>query len=83
MSRDEYSCDGEKTECKINLLVSPKLDGAESTKLTCRIFTDFGQGENDCNPDTFSVPTGNHTLTIETKNKLTNDVITTRTIQIR
>ncbi len=41
-SRDEYVCDPEKTECKINLLASPKLDGAESTKLSCHISSDFG-----------------------------------------
>lgn len=55
-TRDEYTCDSEKTECKINLLVSPKLDGVESTKLSCHISSDFGLEENDCNPDTFSVP---------------------------
>ena len=83
VSKNEYTCDTEKTECKINVLVTPKLDGVESSKLSCHIFTDFGLEENDCNPDTFSVPTGTHTLTIETKNKVTNEIITTRTIQIQ
>jgi endonuclease YncB( thermonuclease family) len=83
VSKNEYTCDAEKTECKINVLATPKLDGVESSKLSCHIFTDFGLEENDCNPDTFSVPTGTHTLTIETKNKVTNEIITTRTIQIQ
>jgi len=55
-SKSEYTCDPERTECKINLLVTPKLDGLESTKLTCHISTDFGVEEDDCNPDTFLVP---------------------------
>lgn len=82
-SKNEYVCDTDKTECKINLLVAPKLDGVESSQLVCHIFSDFGIEENDCNPDTFSVPTGKHILTIETKNKATNETITTRTIQIQ
>lgn len=82
-SRDEYVCDPEKTECKINLLVSPKLDGVESTKLSCHISSDFGWEENDCNPDTFSVPVWIHMLTIETKNKTTNEIISTRTLKIQ
>jgi hypothetical protein len=56
-SKNEYACDSEKTECKINMLLVPKLDGAESNQLVCHIFTDFGIEENDCNPDTFSLPT--------------------------
>jgi endonuclease YncB( thermonuclease family) len=82
-SKNEYACDSEKTECKINMLLVPKLDGEESSQLVCHIFTDFGTEENDCNPDTFSVPTWVHAMTLEIKNKATNEIITTRTIQIQ
>ncbi len=56
ISQAKYTCDPEEQECKINILVTPKLDGLESSKLTCHIVTDFGFDENDCNPATFSVP---------------------------
>lgn len=39
--------------------------------------------EKDCNPDTVSVPTGQHTLTIEIKNKATEALITTRTLSLK
>lgn len=81
-SKEKYTCDPEKTECKVNLLVIPKLDGAESSQLTCHITTDFGLEEDDCNPDTFIVPTGTHILTLETKNASTWSVISTRTISL-
>jgi endonuclease YncB( thermonuclease family) len=81
-SKSEYTCDPERTECKINLLVTPKLDGLESTKLTCHITSDFGLAEDDCNPDTVSVPNGSHTLTIETINTADASVISTRILQI-
>ena len=71
LSRSGYTCDPEKSECRINMIVTPKLDGIESPRLSCRITSDFGIEEDDCNPDTFSVPTGEHTLVIETKNKQT------------
>jgi hypothetical protein len=51
-----YVCDKAKTECKINLLVTPKLDVVSSSKLSCHITTDFGFEVNSCNPDTFVVP---------------------------
>ena len=66
-----YQCDTEKIECKVNLLVTPKLEGLESPKLLCHITTDFGIEESDCNPSEFVVPRGVHTITIETKNKNT------------
>lgn len=53
VSKNEYICDALKAECKINILITPKLDGVESNKLICHIFTDFGLEENDCNPDIF------------------------------
>lgn len=82
-SKTFYTCDTEKTECKINLLVIPKLDGIESSKLSCHITTDFGLEEDDCNPADFIVPRGLHSLIIETKNKSTGDIISTRDIQIQ
>ena len=80
--KTEYTCDPTKTECRANLLVTPKLDGVESTQLTCRITTDFGIEENDCNPDTFTIPTGEHTLTIEIHNATTDELISTRTMTL-
>lgn len=82
-SKNEYICDPEKPECKINLLVTPKLDWQESDKITCHIFTDFGMDENDCNPDTVSVPIGQHTLTLEIKNKATEALIITRILFLK
>lgn len=82
-SRTSYTCDPEKTECKVNMLVVPKLDGTESSKLTCHIFTDFGTEESDCNPDTFTVPNGAHTLTIETIQTSNSSIISTRTIELQ
>lgn len=83
MTKAFYQCDTEKTECKVNLLVTPKLEGLESPKLSCHITTDFGIEESDCNPSEFVVPKGLHTITIETKNKNTGEVITTRVIEIQ
>ncbi len=80
-SKTEYTCDTSKTDCKVNLLVTPKLDGVESSKLTCHITTDFGIEESDCNPDTFTVPIGNHKLTIETKN-IAGETMLTRVITL-
>jgi hypothetical protein len=41
ISKEVYTCDPSKDECKVNILVSPKLDGAESSQLACRVTTDF------------------------------------------
>lgn len=79
-SMTEYTCDSAKSECSVNILAVPKLDGAASNKLICRIKTDFGVEEHDCNPDTFIVPTGDHTLTMEVLNATNQNMITTRTI---
>jgi hypothetical protein len=51
-----YVCDKIKSECRINLLITPKLDGLSSSKLTCRVSTDFGVEIHSCNPDTLTVP---------------------------
>jgi hypothetical protein len=81
-SKTAYSCNPSEPECRVNLLVSPKLDGEESSKLSCHIMTDFGIEENDCNPNTFTVPNGPHILTIETKNTVTGELISTRIIPL-
>jgi len=77
-----YSCDPAKPECKINLEITPKLDGIDSSQLGCHISSDFGLDTTDCNPDTFIVPVGDHTLTIETIQKNLNTVIMSRNILI-
>lgn len=82
-SRSRYDCDTDQSECKINLLVTPKLEGVESPKLSCHIIGDFGLEENDCNPNTFTLPNGPHTLTIETKNVATSEIISTRIIELQ
>jgi hypothetical protein len=58
-SLTEYTCDPENTECKMNLLVTPLLDGVDSTKLTCEITSDFEiiPTSDPCNPNTSFVPT--------------------------
>lgn len=81
-SRESYTCDTSKDLCRFNLQILPKIDGVESSELTCRITTDFGTAENDCNPSTIDVPEGNHTLTIEIFEVATGELISTRTIQI-
>jgi hypothetical protein len=83
ISKTTYSCNTSEPECKANLLVVPKLDGTETSKLSCHITTDFGIDEHDCNPDTFIVPNGPHTLTIETKNTASGDLISTQIITLQ
>lgn len=81
-SRESYTCDTAKDLCRFNLQVLPKLDWEESSQLTCRITTDFGTEESDCNPSTIDVPEGNHTLTIEILEVATGELISTRTLEI-
>ena len=81
-SRESYTCDTTKDFCRFNLQVLPKLDGEESTQLSCHIMTDFGTEESDCNPSTIDVPEGNHTLTIEILEVVTGELISTRTLEI-
>jgi hypothetical protein len=82
ISRESYTCDTAKDLCRFNLQVLPKLDGVESSQLTCKISTDFGTEENDCNPSTIDVPEGNHTLTIEILEVSTGELISTRILEI-
>jgi endonuclease YncB( thermonuclease family) len=81
-SRESYTCDTTKDLCRFNLQVLPKLDGEESTQLSCHIMTDFGTEESDCNPSTIDVPEGNHTLSIEILEVATGELISTRTLEI-
>ena len=60
--------------------MTPKLDGVESPKLTCHIKTDFDIEENDCNPDTFTVPRGDHTVTIDILNASDQSTVVSRII---
>ena len=57
-SLGEYSCDAEQEECKINLKVTPMLDGTESSLLACEITSDFEivPTSDACNPNTSIVP---------------------------
>ena len=80
ISKTEYVCDPDKSECSVNILVTPKLDGVESSKLGCHITTDFGINESSCNPNTFTVPEGNHILTVEVINIQNQAILSTQTI---
>lgn len=57
-SLSEYICDPEQEECKINLKVTPMLDGTESSLLTCDITSDFEivPTSDACNPNTSIIP---------------------------
>lgn len=81
-ARESYTCDTTKELCRFNLQVLPKLDGEESSQLTCRITTDFGTEENDCNPSTIDAPEGKHVLTIEILEGATGELISTRVLEI-
>lgn len=54
----EYTCDSEQSECKINLLITPKLDNTTSSQVTCDITADFTliATSDPCNPNTSVVP---------------------------
>ena len=85
-SLTEYTCDPEQTECSINLLISPFLDGATSSRLTCAITADFeiiSSVSDPCNPNTSLVPTGDHTLTIKILQASDNTVLQTREILLK
>jgi hypothetical protein len=57
-SLTEYTCNPEETDCKMNLLVLPLLDGLESNEVTCQITSDFEiiPTSDPCNPDVSLVP---------------------------
>lgn len=81
----EYNCDPTQPECKMNLLVTPFLDGVESTKLTCHITSDFElvPTSDPCNPNTSIIPIGEHELIIEILQKSDDSVLTTRTLLLK
>lgn len=81
----EYTCDPEQAECKINLLVTPFLDGISSSRLTCEITSDFPliATSEPCNPNTSIVPVGNHTLTIKILQTSDNTLLQTREILLK
>lgn len=81
----EYNCDTSQPDCKVNLLVTPFLDGIESTKLSCQITSDFElvPTTDPCNPNTSIIPVGEHPLIIEIIHKSDGSVLTTRTILLK
>lgn len=84
-SLTEYTCDPEQAECKINLLVSPLLDGVSSPLLTCEITSDFPlePTTDPCNPNTSVVPVGDHILSIKILQKSDNTLLVTREILLK
>jgi endonuclease YncB( thermonuclease family) len=84
-SLTEYLCDLEEAECKINLKVTPMLDGVESSQLTCEITTDFEliPTTDPCNPNTSTVPRGDHILTINILDKVRGTVLQTSALTLK
>ena len=80
----EYTCDSTQTECKINLKITPLLDGASFSALTCEITSDFEivPTSDPCNPNTSTVPVGNHDLTIKILDKNKNTILQTSTLTL-
>lgn len=81
-SRDIYICDSTKSPCRFNIQIIPKIDWEESTKLVCRITTDFGIEMDNCNPSTIDVPEGNHSITIDLLDAVSREIVTTRMLEI-
>lgn len=81
----EYSCDPAQTECKINLLFVPLVDGVESSQLTCEVTSDFPliPTLDPCNPNTSIVPLGDHILLIKVLNKTDTSLLVTREILLK
>ncbi len=85
VSLAEYICDSDHTECKVNPLITPLLDGTESPLLTCEITSDFPleSTSDPCNPNTSLVPEGDHILTIKILQKSDNTPLATREILLK
>lgn len=81
----EYICDSGNSDCKINLLVMPLVDGIGSSELTCEVLSDFEliPTLDPCNPNTSLVPKGDHVLTIKIVKKSDNTLVTTRDIVLK
>ncbi len=84
-SLSEYICDTEQDECKVNLKVIPMLDGVESSLLSCEITSDFEiiPTSDPCNPNTSTVATGEHTVTIKILDKTKNTTLQTYQIVLK
>ncbi len=81
----EYTCDSSQSDCKINLLFNPLLDGLESSKLTCEITADFPleTTADPCNPNTSLVPVGDHVLTFKILQTSDNTILATREVLLK
>lgn len=81
----EYFCDSEQSECKVNLKITPLLDGEESSQLTCEIITDFEliPTSDPCNPNTSIAPKGDNSVIVNILDKARNVVLQTETIILR
>lgn len=81
----EYTCDSSQAECRMNLLVTPLIDGVENARVTCHIFSDFDliSTDNPCNPNTSLVPIGEHILTIQILQKSDMSVLVKRDIALK
>ncbi len=84
-SLTEYLCDSDEPECKINLKITPMLDGVESSQLNCEITTDFElvPTTEPCNPNTSIVPKGDHILTINILDKVRGTVLQTSNLTLK
>jgi len=82
----EYTCDPDKTECRVNLLVIPLLDGVVSSDLTCEVTADFElvpTQDSPCNLHTSIVPKGDHTLSIKILKKSDGTLVTHKDILLK
>ena len=80
----EYFCDSTRSSCSINPEITPLLDGVASTLLICSFVSDIDltPTSDPCNPNTSTVPSGDHTLSIEIREKSTGMLLVTRPIMI-
>jgi hypothetical protein len=67
------------------MVVTPLLDGIASSALSCEISGDFEliPTSDPCNPNTSTVPIGEHTVVIKILDKNKNTVLQTSTISIK
>lgn len=81
----EYVCDPEQSECKINPLFLPLLDGSVSSRLVCLVEADFElvPTSDPCNPNTSLVPPGEHIITLKILDNTNNNLIRTFSLSIK
>ncbi len=78
-----YTCDSARSQCRANFLLTPKLDGENSSLLTCHITTDFWVMLDTCNPDTIDFPAKVESkITIEIRQKNTENLLLSREITV-